>query len=76
MAYWSLSVLYVLIALPLLAIPGDGTIRWLIRKYTQSIRWSLKHLGGVNYEIRGKENLPDGAFVIAAKHQATCDERY
>lgn len=73
MAYWSLSVLYVLIALPLLAIPGDSTIRWLIRKYTQSIRWSLKHLGGVNYEIRGKENLPDRAFVIAAKHQSWGD---
>ncbi len=72
-AYWGLSVLYVLIAIPCLAVPGSGVVRWLIRKYTQSMRWSLKVLGGVNYEIRGKENLPDGPFVIAAKHQSWGD---
>lgn len=72
-AYWGLSVLYVLIALPCLAVPGTSPIRWLIRKYTQSVRWSLKTLAGIRYEIRGRENLPDGPFVLAAKHQSWGD---
>lgn len=72
-AYWGLSALYVLIALPCLALPGTSAIRWLIRKYTQSMRWSLKTLAGIRYEIRGTENLPEGPFVIAAKHQSWGD---
>ena len=72
-AYWGLSVAYVLVALPCLAIPGDGTIRWLIKRYTHSMRWSLRVLGGVSHDIRGRENLPDGPFVIAAKHQSWGD---
>ena len=28
---------------------------------------------GLSYEIRGKENLPDGAVIIAAKHQSAWD---
>ncbi len=72
-AYWLFSVSYVLIALPLLAIPGNSVIRWWIRQYTNSIRWSLRVFGGVKHEVRGKEHLPDGAFVIAAKHQSWGD---
>ena len=72
-AYWALSIAYVLLALPLLALPGSGAVRWWIRKYTQSMRWSLRVFAGVNHEIRGKEHLPDGPFVIAAKHQSWGD---
>lgn len=72
-AYWGLSACYVLIALPLLAIPGHGTIRWLILKYTQSMRWALRVCAGIKHEVRGREKLPEGAFIIAAKHQSWGD---
>jgi 1-acyl-sn-glycerol-3-phosphate acyltransferase len=72
-AYWLLSAFYVLIALPLLIIPGNNVIRWWIRKYTQSMRWALRVFAGIRHEVRGKEHLPDGPFVIAAKHQSWGD---
>ena len=72
-AYWSLSVIYVLMILPCLLLPGDGVVRWLILKYTQSMRWSLRVFAGVDHEVRGKEHLPDGPFILAAKHQSWGD---
>ena len=38
------------------------------------IAWFLKKFVGINYEIRGKENLPEkGGFIIACKHQSMWD---
>lgn len=48
-------------------------IRWWIKKYTKSMRWSLRVFAGIQHEVRGKENLPDGPCVIAAKHQSWGD---
>lgn len=72
-AYWLLSAFYVIVALPLLMVPGNSVIRWWIRQYTRSMRWSLHHLAGVKVDIRGREHLPEGPFVIAAKHQSWGD---
>ena len=31
----------------------------------------IKYMLGITYEVRGLENVPDGAVIIAAKHQST-----
>lgn len=72
-AYWSLSVLYVLIALPFLAWPGRGPVQAIIRSYTRAMNQALRCLAGIRKEVRGRERLPEGAFVIAAKHQSWGD---
>lgn len=72
-AYWILSVLYVLITLPALMLPGDKVVRALILSYVRSMRWSLRVFAGIDHEIRGHEHLPQGPFVIAAKHQSWGD---
>ncbi|MAK62075.1 MAG: 1-acyl-sn-glycerol-3-phosphate acyltransferase [Ponticaulis sp.] len=72
-SYWVLNALYVLLAIPLLIVPGSTVIRWWIRKYTQSMRWCLRVFAGIKHDIRGKENLPDGPFILAAKHQSWGD---
>ena len=72
-AYWCVSIIYVLIAIPLLVVPGSGTIRWVIKSYTRTMRWSLKVFAGISHDVRGKERLPEGPFVIAAKHQSWGD---
>jgi len=33
----------------------------------------IKYMLGINYELRGLENLPEGSFIVAAKHQSTWD---
>ena len=71
--YYLLSVICVLLALPLLIVPGRAGLRWLIRTYTLSIRFALRWVAGIRTEIRGREHLPSGPFILAAKHQSWGD---
>ncbi|MFC6200021.1 lysophospholipid acyltransferase family protein [Ponticaulis profundi] len=72
-AYWLLSIGYVLAALPCLTIPGDKAVRWLILQYTKSMRWALRTFAGIHHEVRGRERLPEGSYVLAGKHQSWGD---
>lgn len=72
-SYWLLSILYVLISLPFLAVPGRGTVTAIIRSYTRAMNWALRLFAGIRKEVRGRENLPEGAFILAAKHQSWGD---
>ncbi|MEM6667007.1 MAG: 1-acyl-sn-glycerol-3-phosphate acyltransferase [Pseudomonadota bacterium] len=72
-AYWTLSVLYVLLALPFLILPGRGVVRAIIKSYTRAMNLALRYLAGIKKDVRGRENLPEGAFIIAAKHQSWGD---
>ncbi|MEM0986444.1 MAG: 1-acyl-sn-glycerol-3-phosphate acyltransferase [Pseudomonadota bacterium] len=72
-AYWVLSVVYVLTALPLLAVPGRSAVRGLIKSYTRAMNAALRYCAGIRKVVRGKDRLPEGAFIIAAKHQSWGD---
>ena len=48
-------------------------IMWCIKAYTQAIRWGMKAICGIETELRGLENLPDGPFIYAGKHQCMFD---
>lgn len=71
--YYLLSVIYVLISLPFLALPGRGPVTLIIRSYTRAINLALRWVGGVGKQVRGRENLPDGPFIVAAKHSSWGD---
>ncbi|MEO0983409.1 MAG: 1-acyl-sn-glycerol-3-phosphate acyltransferase [Pseudomonadota bacterium] len=71
--YYALSVVYVLAALPCLLWPTRGPAAFVIRSYARAIRWALWLIAGVRTEARGKERLPDGPFIVAAKHQSWGD---
>ena len=71
--YYLLSVIYVLISLPFLIFPGRRPISAIIRSYTRAMNLNLHFIAGIRRDVRGKTNLPDGPFVIAAKHQSWGD---
>ncbi|MEM7329666.1 MAG: 1-acyl-sn-glycerol-3-phosphate acyltransferase [Pseudomonadota bacterium] len=71
--YYALSFLYVIASLPFLALPGRGPVTAIIRSYTRAINIALHWIGGVKKEVRGRENLPDGAFILAPKHASWGD---
>ncbi|MGH1421738.1 MAG: lysophospholipid acyltransferase family protein [Hyphomonas sp.] len=71
--YYLLSILYVLASLPFLALPGHKPVRGIIRSYTRAMNWNLRLVAGIRKEVRGRENMPEGAFVIGAKHQSWGD---
>jgi len=66
------TALMMIALLPLLAAPR----RWLIaggRVWIRVLFWLLRRIVGLDHEVRGRENLPDEPFLIAAKHQSAWD---
>ncbi|MEM9739419.1 MAG: lysophospholipid acyltransferase family protein [Pseudomonadota bacterium] len=58
--------------LPSLLMPRAAIMAGL-RWYSMLVRWGLQMICGVTTEVRGLENLPEGAFIYAAKHQCMWD---
>jgi len=72
-AYWTLSILYTLAAAFAALAPGRRAVQWIIRRYVKRMVQAMRGLAGIRIEARGKHRLPDGAFIIAAKHQSWGD---
>ncbi|WP_084396149.1 lysophospholipid acyltransferase family protein [Henriciella aquimarina] len=71
--YYLVSFVYVICALPTLVLPGRGATTAVIRSYTRAMRICLRVLAGIKVDVRGRENLPEGSFILAAKHQSWGD---
>lgn len=72
-AYWLLSITYALAAAFAALSPGRGATGWIIRRYTRRMVQAMRVFAGIRLEVRGRERLPQGAFIIAAKHQSWGD---
>ena len=72
-AYWSLSIAYTLAAVIAALLPGRAATGWIIRRYVRRMVQAMRVLAGIRVDVRGRERLPDGAFIIAAKHQSWGD---
>lgn len=70
--FFGLTALVCLSGTVLLAFP-----RRVLRRYVQGwahlMLWLLKVVCGIRLEVTGRENLPPGPVVIAAKHQSAYD---
>ena len=71
--YYVISVIYVLVSLPFLILPGHTPVRAIIKSYTRAMNWNMRLVAGIRKDVRGRHNLPDGPFVIAGKHQSWGD---
>ena len=72
-AYWTLSVAYVLMAVVAALLPGRRPTGWIIRQYVRRMTQAMRLLAGIRIQVRGKDRLPSGAYIIAAKHQSWGD---
>ena len=61
-----------LVCLPLLLGP-PRTAMVPIRLWARSQFWALRRLVGASVEVRGRERLPTGAYLLASKHQSMLD---
>lgn len=63
--------------LAVLMIPGlilpRKTVVWAQRVYALGTILLMRAIAGIRLEVRGREHLPPGAAVIAAKHQSAFD---
>jgi 1-acyl-sn-glycerol-3-phosphate acyltransferase len=62
-------VLFLVIFSPLLAAPRSWAI-WVLKLWARVSIWLLQILAGTRLEVRGLEHMPDGSFIVAAKHQS------
>ncbi len=65
--FWTWSVLINLAYIPALLMPRRVTIRGQAIWARVSF-WGLKYIAGMDYEVRGRENIPDGPAIYASKH--------
>lgn len=72
-AYWTLSIGYGLTAAFAALIPGRNATTAVIRAYVRRMVQAMRLFAGIRIEVRGRERLPAGAFIIASKHQSWGD---
>ncbi|HEU0071804.1 MAG TPA: lysophospholipid acyltransferase family protein [Alphaproteobacteria bacterium] len=75
-AFYGVTTILGILYLPLLLIPGKAGQRAMMaagRAWSALILWLLKVIIGLDFEVRGREHLPAGPCLIAAKHQSAWD---
>jgi 1-acyl-sn-glycerol-3-phosphate acyltransferase len=45
----------------------------MLRLYTRRMLWAMHWIAGIKVDVAGKERLPDGPFIVAAKHHSWGD---
>ena len=66
--FWIVSVLMNLAWTPALLMPRIYTVRGM-EIWGSLVFWGLKHIVGLDYEVRGRENIVKGPAIYAMKHQ-------
>lgn len=61
--------LHMVVALPLLVLPHSVHLVF-IRSYSRTSLWLLRVICGIRVEWRGREKIPQGACLVACKHQS------
>ena len=72
-AYWLLSIGYGLTAAFAALTPGRDATAWVIRRYVKRMVQAMRIFAGIKIQVRGRDRVPTGAFIIASKHQSWGD---
>jgi 1-acyl-sn-glycerol-3-phosphate acyltransferase len=72
-AYLATSIFFAVTAAPMLLFPNRGPMAAWIRLYTLTMTFFMRTIAGVKIAVRGRERLPEGPCIIAAKHQSWGD---
>jgi len=72
LAFYVATAAFLLVGSPLLLAPRSWAMAGLVA-HARVCCWLLRVIAGTKIEVRGRENLPAGAALIAAKHQSAWD---
>ena len=72
LAFYIATALFLVLGSPLLLAPRSLAMAGLAA-HAKTCCWLLRVIVGTRIEVRGRENLPAGAALIAAKHQSAWD---
>jgi 1-acyl-sn-glycerol-3-phosphate acyltransferase len=68
-AFYANITLWMILSLPTLVMPRQVLIG-VVRTWARSNLWLLRTLAGIRCEVRGRERVPPGGLLVAAKHQS------
>ena len=71
-AWTALMLLVMWLALPL----RRAAMQRFVRLWGEGNRAALRYVVGLDYEIRGKENMPAGPAIVACKHQSAWETMF
>ncbi len=63
------TVLWLILAVPTFFMPYTATVL-MAKTWGRASLVLLRVVAGIRYEIRGREKIPPGALLVAAKHQS------
>ena len=69
-AFYVVTVALLVLPLPVYFILPQGFAMGVVRTWARAGIWLLRVLAGTRLEIRGRENIPAGGTIVAAKHQS------
>jgi 1-acyl-sn-glycerol-3-phosphate acyltransferase len=64
------NIVWFICALPLIVLPRKKFFLWVLHPWCWSNLYMHSWICGVRMEFRGRENIPEGACIAAAKHQS------
>jgi 1-acyl-sn-glycerol-3-phosphate acyltransferase len=67
--FYASVIIHMMVALPLLALPHRVHLA-CIRSYARTSLWLLRVVCGTTVEWRGRDKIPQGACIVACKHQS------
>jgi 1-acyl-sn-glycerol-3-phosphate acyltransferase len=67
--FYVTTALFVVLGSPLLFAPRSWAMAAL-KVHARTELWLLKHVVGLDFEVRGLDKLPDGPCLVASKHQS------
>jgi len=68
-AFYLNTILLMIVGLPLI-LGGRHGVFFVARLWRDSSLWLLDKLCGLKVEFRGVENIPQGGYILAAKHES------
>lgn len=71
--FYIVTIGIVVFGIPFLLLPKKWTMEFVYKTQARTCLWLLKIICHIHHEVRGRENLPRGPFIIAAKHQSAWD---
>ncbi|HZC16595.1 MAG TPA: lysophospholipid acyltransferase family protein [Caulobacteraceae bacterium] len=72
LAFYLWSLIAAVIFLPVMIMPRR-VAQGSLKTWGRVVTWLLRVVAGVRVEIRGRENVPIGAALVASKHQCMFD---
>ncbi|PHR57186.1 MAG: 1-acyl-sn-glycerol-3-phosphate acyltransferase [Robiginitomaculum sp.] len=73
MLLYIMTAVFAVVCVLLSLMPGRKPIMYGLSAYTKTMMWLMKTVVRINVSVSGRERVPDGAVIIASKHQSYGD---